>query len=567
MRVSAPLGLAVRDAAREQLRRELAVRLTASHDAVLRRVPDLYRRIIGEALLAEDGQTGKAAQLRTAQRALDRIARIGVVDFTDTSGRRWNMQSYVEMAVRSAALRAMITAQMRVYRDRGISLVRVSDHAGGCPLCAPFEGRLLAIDAMPTEPVTDRSGSRVEVVATVAEAIAAGLHHPNCRHRTAPFIPGVTVMPPPQPHDPTEYADQQRLRALERQVRAWRRREAAAITPEARETARRKVTDWQGAIREHVAATDVRRLRDREQISRPLTSPTPRRRVDQAIADVDRAARDAAESRRLEVEQRAREEAERQAAAERAAQQPSYDGLTYTPPRVVGSPSPERLAFLRRFTSEALPQVRGAMAYTRIVTDPATGERMVFKDTRGDGDSAEAEVLGMLIGDAVGARVPRVRRLDRDAVAMEFIPGDTMGTWLSEHGDIRATEAAWYSSPEVTRLAVMDYLATNADRNLGNAMIGPDGTVWGIDHGQTLSLFYAREGLAGPTEQVYSEFGTRPWERPDVTADMLAEIGPRLAALRPHFATVGGDALMRHDILMERFRQLTAEVERRDRGQ
>src|SRR3954470_10094593 len=93
---------AVRDRAAELVRQELAVRLSHGHDAILRSTADLYRKIIGEALAA-DPATGKAGQTRAAQRALDRIAHLGVVDFVDQAGRRWTMQSYVEMAVRTAA--------------------------------------------------------------------------------------------------------------------------------------------------------------------------------------------------------------------------------------------------------------------------------------------------------------------------------------------------------------------------------------------------------------------------------------------------------------------------------
>lgn len=276
---------AVRAEADRLIREELAVRLTASHDAVLRRVPDLYRKIIGEALAAEQGDTGKAAQLRVAQRALDRVARIGVVDFVDQSGRRWTMQSYVEMAVRTAAFRARTEAQLTVWRDRGLTLVYVTNVAGQCDLCRPWEGRVLAIDEVPADPiVTDGDGVDVEIAGTVAEAMAAGWGHPQCRHQLRPYRPGQTVIPPATP-DPEAYAAQQQLRSLERQVRAWKRREAAAMTPEAKATAERKVAQWQAEIRRHVEETGVRRLRGREQVDAPLASPAPRARPDRPAVE------------------------------------------------------------------------------------------------------------------------------------------------------------------------------------------------------------------------------------------------------------------------------------------
>lgn len=270
--MSAPLGRAVRDEARRRLEAELAVRLTHSRDAILRQVPDLYRKIVGEALAAEQGDLGKAAQMRAAQRALDRVARTGVVDFRDQSGRRWTMQAYVEMAVRTGALRAMVDAQKATYRQRGIRFVYITNVAGQCELCRPWESRVVALD--PDDAPTVVAG--VTVVATLDDAIAAGLMHPNCRHRARQWIPGRTVIPAPTP-DAVAYEAQQRLRYLERQVRYWKRRSGAAITPNAGEYTAAKVAEWQAAIRQHVAATGTRRLYGREQTSRALPSPPPRR--------------------------------------------------------------------------------------------------------------------------------------------------------------------------------------------------------------------------------------------------------------------------------------------------
>jgi hypothetical protein len=262
--MAGPVSVAVRDRARELVRAELAVRLAHGHDAILRRTADQYRKIIGEALAA-DPAAGKAGQVRAAQRALDRIAHLGVVDFVDQSGRRWNMQSYVEMAVRTAALRARTTAHMDVLRQRGEKYVFVPPHAGTCPLCAPFEGRVLAIDESGTGPL---------IPYTVAQAITAGFQHPNCRHILKVWWPGTTI---PEPsNDPHAYADEQRLRYLERQVRQWRTRLSAALTDEAGRAALAKVVAWQGAIRDHVAATGVRRVRGREHIDRALP-PAPLR--------------------------------------------------------------------------------------------------------------------------------------------------------------------------------------------------------------------------------------------------------------------------------------------------
>ncbi|WP_435852501.1 phage minor capsid protein [Streptomyces sparsogenes] len=80
--------------------------------------------------------------------------------------------------------------------------------------------------------------------------------------------------------DPAGYEAGQRQWAIERGIRKWKNREAAAVTPEALRAARAKVRQWQGAMRDHRDAhPDLRRLRHREQpgasnLPAPRTEPT-----------------------------------------------------------------------------------------------------------------------------------------------------------------------------------------------------------------------------------------------------------------------------------------------------
>lgn len=88
----------------------------------------------------------------------------------------------------------------------------------------------------------------------------------NCRHTFGLFIPGVTE-PPTHTADPQGDADRQQLRYLERGVRQWRAREAAALDPAEAARCRAKVREWQGRIREHVAETGVKRQPFRESMT------------------------------------------------------------------------------------------------------------------------------------------------------------------------------------------------------------------------------------------------------------------------------------------------------------
>ena len=73
-----------------------------------------------------------------------------------------------------------------------------------------------------------------------------------------------------QKGDPDLYAARQQQRYLERGVREWKRREAASLDDLAAGKARAHVREWQGRLREHVAANDLKRLYYREQIGKAI---------------------------------------------------------------------------------------------------------------------------------------------------------------------------------------------------------------------------------------------------------------------------------------------------------
>src|SRR5699024_12119652 len=98
------------------------------------------------------------------------------------------------------------------------------------------------------------------------DAIANGYHHPNCRHTDTAYIPG-TPAPEPVETGAEEEAAEQAQRYHERQIRAWKRREAVAITPKEKSRASAKVREWQAQQREHLKNNKwLSRRYDREQV-------------------------------------------------------------------------------------------------------------------------------------------------------------------------------------------------------------------------------------------------------------------------------------------------------------
>ncbi|MFG2650954.1 phage minor capsid protein [Streptomyces sp. NPDC048436] len=275
----------------DRLAQETVDVVTSTHRSILRAVVDGFRAIVAEVTATPLLGTGTRRQ--ATQDAMRRFADQGIRAFVDKAGRRWQLTSYAEMAVRTSVARAATEAHMRTLSDAGIELVIVSDAPRECPLCRPWEGRVLAIDGPTGErtvevehAIEDGRMIPVRVAGTLDEARLAGFQHPNCRHSVSAYTPGLTRTETAE-SDPAGYEAGQRQRTIERRIRQYKRREAAAVTPEAQRAARLKIRQWQGAMRDHLTAhPNLRRLRHREQ---PGASDLPEPRREATPDQVERA--------------------------------------------------------------------------------------------------------------------------------------------------------------------------------------------------------------------------------------------------------------------------------------
>ncbi|MFE1203460.1 phage minor capsid protein [Streptomyces sp. NPDC058762] len=245
--------------------------VTATHRSILRAVVDTFRAVV--ASVAATPLLGIGTRRQATQDAMRAFADRGIRAFVDKAGRRWSLPVYAEMAVRTATARAATEAHMRTLTDAGVELVVVSDAPRECPLCRPWEGRVLTISGpagartVEAEHATeDGRMVPVRVAGSLDEARAAGFQHPNCRHSVSLYSPGLTRIEQAR-SDPDGYEAGQRQREIERGIRKWKRREAAAVAPEAKRLARAKVRQWQATMRDHLKAhPDLRRLPHREQL-------------------------------------------------------------------------------------------------------------------------------------------------------------------------------------------------------------------------------------------------------------------------------------------------------------
>jgi hypothetical protein len=163
-------------------------RLQTARGFVGRSVDDLYaragRRAALRSVLGADGsaRTAKKRLMQDLMRdpQIRRTVMRGGAGFVDRSGRQWALQDYADMVVRTTTREAVVQGAISRMAGHGITLARVTRHASSCPVCKPWEGRLVTLDGE----TTDYEG---EAVADLSALPNGGPpFHPRCRHTISP---------------------------------------------------------------------------------------------------------------------------------------------------------------------------------------------------------------------------------------------------------------------------------------------------------------------------------------------------------------------------------------------
>jgi len=245
----------------QALQESVAGDIETASQAVLRKMDDVYRQTIFRA------EMHMSTGAKTLPQAVDMAAKdflnAGVQSIAYKDGRRVNITSYSEMALRTASVRATLLGEGMKRDEWDVHTVVVSAHASACELCIPWQRRVL-IDDVYSEGKPDGRHP------LLSEAMDAGLFHPNCRHLISTYFPGITALPKPINEDTARrnYEAEQKQRYMERQIRKWKRREAGSLDPENREEARAKIKEWQEKIRDHLDDhPQLRRAPRREKIA------------------------------------------------------------------------------------------------------------------------------------------------------------------------------------------------------------------------------------------------------------------------------------------------------------
>ena len=122
-----------------------------------------------------------------------------------------------------------------------------------------------------------------DFVATCGYGDVTGILGANCRHNFSPFIPGVmertytdeeleNIDPPDFEYEGkkyTHYEATQQQRAIERAVRKWKRREAAATNDGDRLAAKARIKALQTKYKEFSKAANLRTQPERMKVYKP----------------------------------------------------------------------------------------------------------------------------------------------------------------------------------------------------------------------------------------------------------------------------------------------------------
>lgn len=258
---------------------DMVTALDKVHMRILRYPDDVYRAAVGKHVT--NTLLGLETNRVTEQKVWRDLLNQGVTGFTDKSGRRWQLSTYVEMATRTATHRAFQDSRTNSMTNFGLDLVSIVIGRAACKRCARWGGKVLCIKGKPgvqkvQHAIQDNVYVTVNVSATLEQARAEGLFHPNCGCQTVAYFPGLDM-----PGDFTTYNEEanqakEAQRAAEREIRKQKRELVTAFSPEQEREARRLIRAEQGKIRDLVDETPgIARRRYREQLNMAYKRATP----------------------------------------------------------------------------------------------------------------------------------------------------------------------------------------------------------------------------------------------------------------------------------------------------
>lgn len=216
--------------------------------AVLRYTNDQYRKIIFQSQVA--ASSGALTYDKAVDMATSDFLKKGINCITYSNGAVHNIASYADMAVRTASKRAYLMGEGQKRQEWGISTVILNKRFNACPLCMPFEGKVLIDD------VWSGGSAKNGNYPLMSSAMAAGLYHPNCKDKHSTYFEGISPKPESRYYEEKPVIEERqrienKLNHAKRQAKSYNRLAKNSLDAENQETYRARATEWRDKVKEY----------------------------------------------------------------------------------------------------------------------------------------------------------------------------------------------------------------------------------------------------------------------------------------------------------------------------
>lgn len=222
--------------------------MKTAQTAVLRYTNDQYRKIIFQSQIA--ASSGALTYDKAVDMATSDFLKKGINCITYSNGAVHNIASYADMAVRTASKRAYLMGEGQKRQEWGISTVILNKRFNACPLCMPFEGKVLIDD------VWSGGNSKDGPYPLMSSAMAAGLYHPNCKDKHSTYFEGISPKPESRFYEEKPVIEERqrienKLNHAKRQAKSYNRLAKNSLDAENQETYRARATEWRDKVKEY----------------------------------------------------------------------------------------------------------------------------------------------------------------------------------------------------------------------------------------------------------------------------------------------------------------------------
>lgn len=222
--------------------------MKTAQTAVLRYANDKYRQIIFQSQVA--ASSGALTYEKAVDMATRDFLKNGINCITYSNGAVHNIVSYADMAVRTASKRAYLMGEGQKRQEWGVSTVILNKRFNACPLCMPFEGKVLIDD------VWSGGSSKDGPYPLMSSAMAAGLYHPNCKDKHSTYFEGISSKPESRYYEEKPVIKERqlienKLNHAKRQAKSYNRLAKNSLDAENQETYRARATEWDNNVKQY----------------------------------------------------------------------------------------------------------------------------------------------------------------------------------------------------------------------------------------------------------------------------------------------------------------------------